>query len=65
VKKLAENAQTVFTESSCYRQHINGLANANKSHKKNQKQNSCNWKAQHLTPEPFLTLTFSPPQQAI
>jgi hypothetical protein len=28
VKKLAKSAQTVFTESSWYRQHINGLADA-------------------------------------
>jgi hypothetical protein len=33
VKKLANNAQTVFTESSWCQQHINGLANARESQK--------------------------------
>ena len=37
MKKLAENAQTVFTESPCHRQHLNGLAKAREGQKKQTK----------------------------
>jgi hypothetical protein len=39
VKKLAKNAQTVFTESPCQRLHTNGLADAKKCQKKKAKIN--------------------------